>query len=109
MRLLSGLVSFSELKNLQNELRCRLEPQTVLLCRRPSVGVEQWIPLEREKWSCTPGDSILSNRKARECYTANLHTCWPGSAGAPEGDVHLSESGTGGSFSVAKCSRRGMD
>jgi hypothetical protein len=47
MRLLSGLVSFSELKNLQNELRCRLEPQTVLLCRRPSVGVEQWIPLER--------------------------------------------------------------
>jgi hypothetical protein len=44
MRLLSGLVSFSELKNLQNELRCRLEPQTVLLCRRPSVGFEQWIP-----------------------------------------------------------------
>src|SRR5258708_39916629 len=69
MRLLIGLVSFSELKNLQNELRCRLEPQTVLLCRRPSGGVEQWIPLERAKWSCTPGDSILSNRKARDCYT----------------------------------------
>ncbi|MEY2603442.1 MAG: hypothetical protein QOH31_1216 [Verrucomicrobiota bacterium] len=69
MRLLSYLVSFSELKNLQNELRCRLEPQTVLLCRRPSVGVEQGSPLEREKWSYTPGDSILSNRKARGCYT----------------------------------------
>jgi hypothetical protein len=31
------------------------------------VGVEQWIPLEREKWNHTPGDSILSNRKARGC------------------------------------------
>jgi hypothetical protein len=31
------------------------------------VGVEQWIPLEREKWSYTPGDSILSNRKMGGC------------------------------------------
>jgi hypothetical protein len=69
MWLLSGLVSFSELKNLQNELRSRLEPQTVLLCRKPSVGVEQWILLEPENWSYTPGDSISSNRKARGCYT----------------------------------------
>jgi hypothetical protein len=29
------------------------------------VGVEPWIPLEREKWSYTPGESILSNPKAR--------------------------------------------
>lgn len=32
-----------------------------------SVGVDQWIPLEREKWSYTPGDSILSNRKMGGC------------------------------------------
>ncbi len=32
------------------------------------MAVEHWIPLEREKWSYTPGDSILSNRKARGCY-----------------------------------------
>ena len=32
-----------------------------------SVGAEQWIPLERAKWNHTPGDSILSNRKARGC------------------------------------------
>lgn len=32
-----------------------------------SVGVEQWIPLEREKWSYASGDSILSNRRVRGC------------------------------------------
>ena len=31
------------------------------------MGVELWIPLKREKWSYTPGDLILSNRKARGC------------------------------------------
>jgi hypothetical protein len=47
------------------EGRRPFEPQTVLLRRGPTVGVEPWIPLEREKWSYTPGDLILSNRKAR--------------------------------------------
>jgi hypothetical protein len=32
------------------------------------MGVEPWIPFEREKWSYTPRDLILSNRKARGCY-----------------------------------------
>ena len=44
-----------------------LYPRTVLLRRRPTVGVEPWIPFEREKWSYTPRDLILSNRKARGC------------------------------------------
>jgi len=34
------------------------KPQTALLRRRPTVGVETWIPPEREKWSYTLGDSI---------------------------------------------------
>jgi hypothetical protein len=32
-----------------------------------SVGVEQWIPPEREKWTYTPGGAILSSRNARAC------------------------------------------
>ena len=35
-----GLVSFSELKNLQNKLQCRLEPQNITLVQEASVGVE---------------------------------------------------------------------
>ena len=38
--------------------RGAFKPQTALLRRRPTVGVETWIPPEREKWSYTPGDSI---------------------------------------------------
>ena len=44
------------------------KPQTALLRRRPSVGVEPWIPLEWEKWSYIPEDWILSNRKSARVY-----------------------------------------
>jgi hypothetical protein len=46
MRLLSSLVSFSDLKNRQSEQRCLLAPQTGIAVLEASVGV----PLEREKW-----------------------------------------------------------
>ena len=52
---------------LPSEGRRPFKPQTVLLRRRPTVGVEPWIPFEREKWSYTPRDLISSNRKARGC------------------------------------------
>jgi len=45
-------------RGLPREGRRAFKPQTALLRRRPTVGVETWIPPEREKWSYTPGDSI---------------------------------------------------
>jgi transcriptional accessory protein Tex/SPT6 len=38
MRLLSGLVSFSELKSLQNDVRCRSEPNQVRAVRAFLAG-----------------------------------------------------------------------
>jgi hypothetical protein len=63
MRLLSGLVNFSERKNLQNELRCST-PTDDLRHKSTVCGTKrQWILPERENWSYTPGDSLLSNRQ----------------------------------------------
>jgi hypothetical protein len=54
MKLLSSLVSFSELKNRQNELRCRLEPQTLLLCRR-----HPWVLNSGSRLSGRNGKSLV--------------------------------------------------
>jgi hypothetical protein len=95
MRLLSGVVSFSELKNLQNELRYWLDGEKDFF---PKCHGTLFKAFHGKSFGCVSEiDEVEVGCGARMEVTNRLlepRHCWPGSADAQEGNVRLSESGT---------------
>jgi hypothetical protein len=95
MRLLSGVVSFSELKNLQNELRCWLDGEKDFFPKCHSTLFKAFHG--KSFGGVSEIGEVEVGCGARMEVTNRLlepRHCWPGSADAREGNVRLSESGT---------------